>query len=61
MLKMVVFGLLQTLFFAFILKSSLNLSWPVILITLLTIFVLLFTRVWYLVKNQKSPHLTQEL
>ena len=61
MLKMAVFGLLQTLFFAFILKSCLNLSWPGTLMILLTIVVLLFSRVWYLVKNRKGPHLTQEL
>ena len=61
MLRMAVFGLLQTLFFAFILKNYLNLSWVGALMTLLTIFVLLFSRVWYLVKHQKSAHLPQKL
>ena len=54
MLKMTVFGLLQTLFFAYVLKSHLNLSWAGTLLILLTIFVLLFSRVWYLKKNHKA-------
>ncbi|MBN1959217.1 MAG: hypothetical protein JW773_13545 [Desulfuromonadales bacterium] len=61
MLKMVVLGLLQTLFFVFILKSYLNLSWPVVLMTLTAIFLLLFSRVWYLMKNQPDADLTQEV
>lgn len=60
MLRMALFGLLQTLFFAFILKNYLNLSWPGAFMTLLTIFLLLFSRVWYLVKNSKKPDLPQE-
>ena len=60
MLKMAVFGVLQTLFFAFILKNYLNLSWPGTFMTLLTIFLLLFSRVWYLVKDQKKRHQPQE-
>lgn len=60
MLKMAVFGFLQTLFFAFLLKSYLNLPWSATLITLLTIFALLFSRVWYLVKNQKRSHHAHE-
>ena len=61
MLRMAVFGVLQTLFFAFILKSYLHLSWPGTFMTLLTIFLLLFSRVWYLVKDQKKLHPPQEL
>lgn len=60
MLKMALFGLLQTLFFAFLLKSYLDLTWLVTLIILLTIFTLLFSRVWYLVKDQKRSHHAQE-
>ncbi len=60
MLRMAVFGVLQTLFFAFILKNYLNLSWPGTFMTLLTIFLLLFSRVWYLVKDQKKQHQPQE-
>lgn len=60
MLKMALFGSLQTLFFAFILKSYLNLSWTGTLVILLTVFALLFSRVWYLVKHQKK-HLTQRI
>ncbi len=56
MLGMTVFGLLQTLFFAFLLKSYLDLTWTGVLVTLLTITVLLFSRVWYLAAyQQKSP------
>ena len=54
MLKMAVFGLLQTLFFAVIVKNYLHLSWSATLLTLLTIFLLLFSRVWYLLKNQQA-------
>ena len=54
MLKMVIFGLLQTLFFAFILKSYLNLSWEMTLVSLLTIFILLSARIWCLVKNKNT-------
>lgn len=54
MLKMVIFGLLQTLFFAFILKGYLNLSWQMTLVALLTIFILLSARIWSLVKNKNT-------
>ena len=54
MLRMTVLGLLQTLFFAFILKNYLDLSWPLVLTIMLTIFVLLFSRVWYLVSGRKK-------
>jgi hypothetical protein len=60
MLKMAVFGLLQTLFFLLLLKTYLNLSWSGALIALLTIFALLFSRVWYLVKDQKRAHHAHE-
>ncbi len=60
MLKMAVFGLLQTLFFALLLKTYLDLSWSGALITLITIFALLFSRVWYLVKDQKRAHHVHE-
>lgn len=59
MLAMAVLGVLQTVFFALLLKNYLDLSWGVTLTTLLTVFVLLFSRVWYLVRDQKrsqQPH-----
>ena len=59
MLRMTVFGLLQTLFFAFLLKSHLDLSWSAVLITLLTVSALLFSRAWYLATERKRSHRPQ--
>lgn len=56
MLGMAVFGVLQTVFFALILKNYLDLSWLATVSILLTIFALLFSRVWYLVSYQKRSH-----
>ena len=53
MLGMAVFGLLQTFLLAVLVKTYLDLSWLVTITILLTIFVLLFSRVWYLVSYQK--------
>lgn len=50
MLKMILLGLLQTTFFAFILKTYLDLSWSAVVIIFLTIIALLLIRVRKLVR-----------
>lgn len=50
MLRMTALGLLQTAFFAFILKTYLNLSWQTVTLILLAIIAVLLFRVKQLVR-----------
>ena len=54
MLRMIIFGLLQTMFFTFIMKTYLGVSWPTTIITLLTIFTLLLIKVRRSFTSQRS-------